>query len=119
MDPNKVTSPNKSQNSTRNAPTTSLRTAPLIKKPGNGLDRSSAPLIRLARKPKLKPIAQRAHIRVRVLEQLKGVGDDLDGPGVELGVLPALEAQVEVARVLGVDAEGVDGALGVGLGVGR
>ncbi len=43
---------------------------------------------------------------------------DLDGPILQLRVLASLETEEEVAWVFGVDAEGVDGAFGVGFGVG-
>lgn len=46
------------------------------------------------------------------------MGDDLDGPILQLRVLPGFEAEVEVARVFGVDAEGVDATFGVGFRVG-
>ena len=44
--------------------------------------------------------------------------DDLDGPILQLRVLAGFEAEEEVARVLGIDAEGVDGAFGVRFRVG-
>lgn len=63
-------------------------------------------------------VAQGAHVRVHCFLELKGVGDDFDGPVLQLGVLPRLEAQVEVARVLWVDAEGVHAPLRVRFRVG-
>lgn len=70
-------------------------------------------------KQEFEAVAQGAHVRVHGLLQLEGVGDDLDGPVLELGVLAGLEAEVEVARVFGVDAEGVHAPLRVGFRVGR
>ena len=75
-------------------------------------------LAHLAGESQLKAIAQRAHIRVRILHQLKRIRDDLDRPRIKTCVLPSLEAEREVAGMLLVEAEGVDGALGVGFGVG-
>lgn len=70
------------------------------------------------RKQQLEPIAQRAHVRVRVALQLEALWYDLDVPVLQRGILPCFEAEVKVAGVFGVDAEGVHGAFGVGHGVG-
>lgn len=70
-------------------------------------------------KEELEAVAQGAHVRVHGLLQLKGMGNDLDGPVLELGMLAGLEAEMEVARVLGVDAEGVHAPFRVGFRVGR
>lgn len=69
-------------------------------------------------KQELEAVAQGAHVRVHGLLQLKGVGDDLDGPALELGVLPSLEAEVEVSRIFGADAEGVHASFRVGFRIG-
>ena len=69
-------------------------------------------------KEQLEPILQRPHIRILVTLQLKGIGNDFDGPVGLRSVLSGFEAQVEVARVFGVETEGVHAALGVGFGVG-
>ena len=55
----------------------------------------------------LKSILQRPHIRIRVLLQLKRIRNDFDGPVHLLGGLTCLEAEIEVAWELAVDAEGV------------
>ena len=70
------------------------------------------------REKQLKSIAQRTHVRVRIALQLKPLGNDFDIPALQLGVLPGLEAEEKVAWVFRVDAKGVDGAFGVGHGVG-
>ena len=69
------------------------------------------------RKEQFEPVTQGPHVRVGIPLQLKGVRDDLDGPILQLCVLAGLEAEEKVAGVLGVDAEGVDGAFGVGFRV--
>jgi hypothetical protein len=66
----------------------------------------------------LKTVLERAHIRVLVPPELKGVGDDLDGPVAQGSVAAGLEAEVEIAWVFWVDAEDVHDALGVGVHVG-
>ena len=76
-------------------------------------------LAHLAGEAELEAVAQGAHVWVWVLHQLEGIWNDLDWPRVESGVLSGLEAEGEVSRMLWVEAEGVDGALWVGLGVGR
>lgn len=68
---------------------------------------------------KFEAVAQGAHVRVHGALQLKGLGYDFDGPALELGVLAGLEAEVEVARTLGVDAESVHASFRVGFRVGR
>ena len=65
----------------------------------------------------LEAVAQGLHVHVGHLLQLEGARHDLDGPALQPGVPARLEAQAEVARVLGVEAEGVDGPPRVGLGV--
>lgn len=70
------------------------------------------------RKKQFETITQIPHTGVRIPLQLKALWDDLDRPVHQLGMLPRLEAQVEVAWILRVDAELVDGAFGVGFGVG-
>lgn len=81
---------------------------------------TSSPLVsELVLEQELEAVAQGAHVRVHGVLQLKGVGDDFDGPVLELGVLPGLEAEVEVARVLGADAEGVHAPFRVSFRVGR
>ena len=72
----------------------------------------------LAGKAKLEAVAEGAHVWVWVFHQLKGVWDNLDWPRVQSGVLAGLEAESEVSWVLLVDAESIDGALWIGLGVG-
>ncbi len=67
----------------------------------------------------LEAVAQVEHAGVGGAVQLEAVGDDLDGPVHELGVLAGLEAEVEVAGVLGVEAEDVHAALRVRFRVGR
>ena len=57
----------------------------------------------------LEAVLERQHIGVDVLVQFECVGDDLDAPG-SLGSAGAhLEADPEVAGVLGHAAEGVHG----------
>lgn len=81
------------------------------------LTATSLTLTNFAGEAKLEAIAEGAHVRIWILHQLKGIRNDLDWPRVELGVLAGLEAEGEVSRMLLVDAEGVDGALWVGLSV--
>jgi hypothetical protein len=70
------------------------------------------------RKQQLETITQRAHIRVRVTLKLITLWDNFDIPALQFGVLAGFETEEEIAWVFGVDAKGVDGALGVGHGVG-
>jgi len=49
--------------------------------------------------------------------QLESIGDDFDGPAGQRRRLAGLEADVEIAWVLGIDAEGVHGTLWVCFGV--
>ena len=79
----------------------------------------SPPLLVLhVREQELEAIAQRAHVLIWDAAQLERPGDDLDVPVLDLGALPVLEAEEEVAWVLGVDAEIVDGPLRVRFRVG-
>jgi hypothetical protein len=57
------------------------------------------------RKEEFEPVAQISHARVRVPLQFKPLWDDLDGPIHQFGVLPCLEAQIEVSGILGIDAK--------------
>ena len=70
------------------------------------------------REQKLEAIAQRSHVRVHVLLELERLRNNFDSPVLNLGVLTSFEAQEEIARVLGIDAEIVNGSLGVGFCVG-
>lgn len=70
------------------------------------------------RKEQFKSITQRHHIRIRVALQLIPLRDDLDSPAIQLRILARLEAEVEIARVLAVDAEGVSGAAWIGYCIG-
>ena len=77
-----------------------------------------SPLSRLhVGKHQLEPIAQRPHVWVRVTLQLVALGNHFNRPAVQPRVLARLETEVEVARMLRVDAEGVGRSPGVGLGV--
>lgn len=69
-------------------------------------------------KQQFEPIAQRAHVWVRVPLELVALRDDFDGPGVQRSILAGFEAQVEVAGMFGVDAEGVGGSSRVSFCVG-
>lgn len=71
----------------------------------------------LALVPQLEPVAQRPRVRVLALQQLKRVRDDAHHPRVDLGVARRLEAEVEIPRVLGVQAEGVRRPVRVGVNV--
>lgn len=73
----------------------------------------------LAVEPQLEPVAERPHVGVLVLHHLEGVGHHLDVPYADRRAAAGLEAQVEVARVLGVDAEHVDGPVRVGVRIRR
>lgn len=66
----------------------------------------------------LETILESPHVWVGVFLQLKGVWNDLDGPNGRGGILTRFETQVEVARVFGVDVEGVHASFGVGFAVG-
>lgn len=70
------------------------------------------------RKQQLKAIAQCPHIRIHIPLKLKRLRDDFDWPALKLRVLARFEVEEEIARVFGVNAEGVDGAFGVGFRVG-
>jgi len=67
--------------------------------------------------PKLEPVAQCAHVRVRIFQQFVRMWDDTHSPGIDVCILASLEAQVEVTRVLGIDTEGVDRTFGIGFRV--
>lgn len=67
------------------------------------------------RKQQFEPVAQRLHIRVLILLQLKSLRYDLDGPALQLSVETSFEAEVEVAWILWVNAECVVTSFGVGL----
>lgn len=82
------------------------------------LCRSPSSLSTVIGKKQLEAVLQRPHVRVLVSLQLETRRDNLDGPGSTWRVLACFEAEVEVARVGRVDAEGVHAALGVGFGVG-
>lgn len=69
-------------------------------------------------KKQLEPIAQRHHTRIHVPLQLEGLRNHLDRPALQLRVLAGFEAQEEIAGVFGIDAECVDGTLGVRFRVG-
>ena len=86
--------------------------------PKNPLSNSSPFLILHVREQEFEAITQSPHILVRNPPQLERAGDDLDVPVLDLGVLPVFEAEEEVAGVLGVDAEVVDGPFGIGFRVG-
>ena len=66
----------------------------------------------------LKPILQTLHIRVTILPHLKATGDDFHRPRLHRDIGRGFEAQVEVAGVLAVDAEGVHAAARIGFDVG-
>lgn len=65
-----------------------------------------------------KPVAQCTHVRIHGFLKLERMRHHLDGPMLQLRVLARLEAQMEVARVLGVDTESVNTAFRVGFRVG-
>ena len=69
-------------------------------------------------KEQLKPIAQRQHIWIGSILQLKRIRHDLDGPTMDRRVSAGFEAKKEVAGAFGVDTEGVSRAFGVGFSVG-
>ena len=69
------------------------------------------------RKEALETIAQIPHAWVRVLLQFEALRNDLYRPAHQLGMLPCLEAEIEVTWMLVVDAELIDGTLRVGLSV--
>jgi hypothetical protein len=64
-------------------------------------------------------IAQTAHVRVRIPLQLVPLRDDLDRPALQRRRLTGFEAQVEISRVFGVDAESVGRARGISHDVSR
>lgn len=70
------------------------------------------------REQELEAVAQRPHIGIHVPLELERLGHDFHGPALQLRVLPGFEAEEEIARVFGVDAEGVDGSFGVRFRVG-
>ena len=77
------------------------------------------PLTRLqVGKQQLKAITKRFHIRILVLLQLKRLRNNFDGPALQFRVQTGFEAEMEVAGVFGVDAEGVVAAFGVRFRVG-
>ena len=55
----------------------------------------------------LEPILQCPHIRISMPLQFKRIRDHLDWPRAQGRILASLEAQVEVAWMLGIEAEGV------------
>lgn len=59
----------------------------------------------------LEAVLQRLHVGVLVALQLETGGDDFGVPHDRFGRVVLLEHQHEVARVAGVEAEGVDAAL--------
>jgi hypothetical protein len=65
----------------------------------------------------LEAVAERPHVRIRDLLQLKALWNDLDRPILKLCVQARLEAKVEEPGELRVDAESVHRAFGVGLRV--
>lgn len=74
--------------------------------------------MRRLRHPMLEAVAQRLHVGVRLLEQLKSSRHDFNVPRRYLGLLPGLEAEVEVSGILRVEAESVHGSFGIGVRVG-
>lgn len=70
------------------------------------------------RKQQLESIAQCPHVWIRIALQLVTLWDHLHRPAMHLRMTSGLEAEEEVARVLGVDAEGIRRAARVGRGVG-
>lgn len=67
----------------------------------------------------LETVTQRLHIRIGALHQLEGVGHNSNGPRVDARSRSSLEAEIEVPRVLGVEAESVHRSLGVGFDIRR
>lgn len=67
----------------------------------------------------LKPVPQRPRIGVLIPLELECVGYDFDWPVAQRSVLTCFKAQKEVAGILGVNAECVHGALGVGFSICR
>ena len=70
------------------------------------------------REQQFKPIAQRPHVRIHVLLQLKSLGHHFDRPLLHARLLARFEGEDEVAGVFWVDAEIVDGAFRVGFRIG-
>lgn len=60
----------------------------------------------------LEAVLQRLHVGVLVALEFEAGGDDFGVPYDGFGLVVLLEHQHEVARVAGVEAEGVDAALG-------
>jgi hypothetical protein len=65
----------------------------------------------------LESILQRHHVTIRMTSHLKLSRTNLERPRALWLVVPELEAQPKVTRVLGHTAESVHGALGVGRAV--
>ena len=66
----------------------------------------------------LEAVAEGSDIGVLALHELEGMGDNTNRPGINSRVSASLEAEEEVTRVLGVDAEGICRPVGVGVHVG-
>jgi len=71
----------------------------------------------LALVAQLEPVAERPHVRVLALHHLEGVWYNTHHPGVDARCTRCLEAEIEVARVLGIDAERVRRPVGIGVDV--
>jgi len=78
---------------------------------------SAITILRHMREHRFESILQRPHVWVRILLQLKGVGDDFDRPVALFRGLAGLEAKEEVAWEFAVDAEGVHAAARIGFHV--
>lgn len=68
-------------------------------------------------KEQLKPVAEGPHIRIHDFLELESVRYHLDGPMLCLGMLTGFKAEQEIAWMLRINAEVVDGTLRIGLRV--
>lgn len=67
----------------------------------------------------LEPVAKCSHVGILSLEELVRLGNHPDYPSDYLGASGCFEAKMEVAGMLGVDAESIRRPVGIGIDVGR
>lgn len=97
---------------------------PSVQAPRAQLIPGLSPLLRLqlhhlALVSELEAVRQGSHIWILIVHQLEGMWHHTHIPRVDRRCRCCLKAQVKVARVLWVDAEGIDGPSWVGSRVGR